>query len=56
MSESQVQHLAKAAPVTFTCVPPGSGYRLGVDRDGDGHRDGDELLAGSNPADPNDHP
>lgn len=46
----QLVLLAKASPVTFTCTPPGSGYRLGVDRDGDGHRDGDELLAGSDPA------
>jgi len=37
-------------PVTYTCVPPGSGYRIGVDRDGDGVRDGDELLLGTNPA------
>ncbi|MFO7562636.1 MAG: hypothetical protein R6X02_08320 [Enhygromyxa sp.] len=56
LSEAQVQHLARAAPVTFTCVPPGSGFRLGVDRDADGHRDGDELLAGSDPADPYDQP
>ncbi len=28
--------------LTFTCVPPGSGYRIGLDRDGDGVRDGDE--------------
>lgn len=48
--------LALASPVTYTCVPPGSGHRLGVDRDGDGHRDGDELLHGSDPADPQDTP
>ncbi|HEY0480183.1 MAG TPA: hypothetical protein VGD37_21830 [Kofleriaceae bacterium] len=24
------------APVTFTCVPPGNGTRIGIDRDGDG--------------------
>jgi DNA-binding beta-propeller fold protein YncE len=28
--------------VTFTCVPPGSGVRIGLDRDGDGVFDGDE--------------
>ena len=38
--------------LTYTCVPPGSGVRLGIDRDGDGHFDGDEALAGSDPADP----
>ena len=38
--------------VTYTCVPPGSGLRLGLDRDGDGHLDGDERDAGSDPADP----
>ena len=38
--------------VTYTCTPPGSGMRMGIDRDGDGHRDGDEAEAGSNPADP----
>ena len=42
--------------LTFTCVPPGSGYRIGVDRDGDGYADGDELLRGSDPADPNSTP
>jgi len=27
---------------TFTCVPPGEGMRIGVDRDDDGVRDGDD--------------
>src|SRR5207244_2196585 len=31
--------------LTFTCVPPGSGVRLALDRDGDGYRDGDEETA-----------
>jgi len=42
--------------MTFTCVPPGSGVRAGIDRDSDGFRDGDELLYGSNPADPTSTP
>jgi DNA-binding beta-propeller fold protein YncE len=37
---------------TYTCVPPGSGTRVGVDRDEDGFLDRDELDAGSDPADP----
>jgi DNA-binding beta-propeller fold protein YncE len=40
----------KREPITFTCVPPGDGFRSAVDRDLDGHLDGDEILAGSNPA------
>jgi DNA-binding beta-propeller fold protein YncE len=43
-------------PVTYTCVPPGSGERIGVDRDGDGAWDGDERDAHSDPADPTDAP
>ena len=38
--------------LTYTCVPPGSGKRVGVDRDEDGFFDQDELDAGSDPADP----
>jgi hypothetical protein len=33
-------------PLTYTCAPPGSGERIGLDRDGDGSRDGDERDAG----------
>jgi hypothetical protein len=43
-------------PVTFTCVPVGSGTRLGVDRDGDGVWDGDERDAHTDPADPTSRP
>jgi len=43
-------------PVTYTCVPRGSGERLGVDRDGDGFWDGDERDARSDPADPTSTP
>lgn len=56
LSHAQVQLIALARPVTYTCVPTGSGFRLGVDRDSDGYRDGDELVGGSDPGDPNDTP
>jgi hypothetical protein len=36
--------------LTYTCVPPGSGLRAGVDRDEDGFFDGDERDAGSDPS------
>jgi hypothetical protein len=42
--------------VTFTCVPRGSGARLGIDRDDDGFLDGDEVDACSDPADPDSTP
>jgi hypothetical protein len=41
---------------TYLCVPPGSGTRVGVDRDEDGFFDRDELDAGSDPADPSSVP
>ena len=34
--------LASNGQLTFTCVPPGSGTRIGIDRDADGILDGDE--------------
>ena len=37
-------------PLTFTCVPLGSGQRLGLDRDSDGYYNGDELILESDPA------
>ena len=42
--------------MTYTCVPHGSGERLGVDRDGDGAWDGDERRAHTDPADPDSRP
>jgi YVTN family beta-propeller protein len=41
---------------TYLCVPPGSGSRVGVDRDEDGFLDRDEIDAGSDPADPSSIP
>jgi hypothetical protein len=43
-------------PVTYTCVPSGSGKRVGVDRDEDGFWDGDERQAQTDPADPGSRP
>jgi DNA-binding beta-propeller fold protein YncE len=41
---------------TYMCVPPGSGLRIGIDRDEDGFYDSDEIDAGSDPADPSSTP
>ncbi len=41
---------------TYTCAPPGSGTRMGVDRDEDTFFDTDEIDAGSDPADPSSIP
>ena len=41
----------KGGELTYTCTPPGSGVRAGIDRDEDGVLDGDEEDAGSDPAD-----
>ncbi len=51
-----LKSLAAVRPVTYTCVPPGSGERIGVDRDEDGAWDGDERLAHTDPADPDSRP
>jgi DNA-binding beta-propeller fold protein YncE len=42
--------------LTYTCTPPGSGARIGIDRDLDGFLDGDERTLGSDPADPGSTP
>src|SRR4029079_1076845 len=34
--------LVPGQELTYTCVPPGSGTRMGIDRDEDGVRDGDD--------------
>ena len=35
----------KRDAITYTCVPPGSGYRIGIDRDNDGRLDWDERRS-----------
>ena len=42
--------------LSFTAVPVGTELRAGVDRDGDGYRDGDEADLGSDPSDALDVP
>jgi YVTN family beta-propeller protein len=42
--------------LTYTCVPPGSGERIALDRDGDSFWDGDERDAGTDPGDPDSAP
>ena len=41
----QLKYIAeeKEQELTFTCVPPGSGFRIGIDRDEDGIYDADET-------------
>jgi len=56
ITAATLRSLAAGRPVTYTCVPPGSGKRVGVDRDGDGAWDGDERQAHSDPADPDSRP
>lgn len=58
LSDAQLRALVGTVTgaLTFTCVPPGEGFRVGIDRDGDGYADGDEILLGTSPSDPNSHP
>ncbi len=43
-------------PAVFTLVPAGTGERYAIDRDGDGALNYDEILAGSDPANPESRP
>lgn len=57
LSLNELLALAGAgAELTFTVVPFGSGTRIGIDRDEDGHLDTEEIQAGSDPADPESMP
>ena len=50
-SHSELIDLVNTADqtLTFTCVPPGSGAWMGIDRDEDGSYDRDELDTGTDP-------
>ncbi|MCI0636515.1 MAG: hypothetical protein L0206_21740, partial [Actinobacteria bacterium] len=54
LTDAQVRAFATTPgqELTYTCAPPGSGTRMGIDRDEDGFFDRDEIDAGSDPADP----
>ena len=48
ISETDLRALATTeGPLTFTCVPPGSGMRSGIERDGDTLLDGVETNTGN---------
>jgi DNA-binding beta-propeller fold protein YncE len=53
IAEADVRSLAQNGSITYTCTPPGNGPRLALDRDMDGVYNGDEIAAGTDPADPN---
>ncbi len=52
----ELRALAGHRPITYTCVPPGSGYRLALDADLDGCFDVTETKIGSDPRDATDVP
>jgi YVTN family beta-propeller protein len=58
LADAALRVLAATAgqELTYTCVPPGSGVRAGIDRDEDGYYDRDELDGGSDPAAPESAP
>jgi len=53
IAETALRPLAETPgqELTYTCVPPGSGERIALDRDEDGAYDRDELDAGTDPSD-----
>ncbi|MBU6283088.1 hypothetical protein KGQ64_12670, partial [bacterium] len=56
LSELRAAGETPGSQVGFLCAPPGSGRRIGVDRDMDGAADRDEVDAGSDPADAGSRP
>ena len=57
LTDAQLRAIAMGGEeLTYTCVPPCTGERSGIDRDQDGALDQDEEDAGSDPADPSSVP
>jgi DNA-binding beta-propeller fold protein YncE len=54
VSDAELRELARTPgnELTYTCVPPGDGTLRAIDADSDGHLDGDERDASSDPYDP----
>ncbi len=52
LTSAELQALASVPgqELTYSCVAPGSGTRIGIDRDADGILDGDETALGMDPA------
>ena len=45
LADAELRALARHGELTFTAVPPGSGVRIGLDRNLDGILDGDERAS-----------
>ena len=52
LTDAQLRALTDYRPLTYTCVPLGSGYRIGLDADLDGCFNVTEVQAGFDPRDP----
>jgi hypothetical protein len=52
LTDAQLRGLAAQRPLTYTCVPLGSGYRIGLDADLDGCYNRTEAVYGHDPRNP----
>jgi DNA-binding beta-propeller fold protein YncE len=56
LTDAQLRALASQRPFTYTCVPLGSGYRIGLDADLDGCYNTTETANSFDPRDPSSTP